>query len=186
MITRAHVGNTRTELFDAGETLEPSCPCSPSYRYGIPCDVRVGNHLHELPLTLRRPMGNCCSSSSPDDPLPIVTREVASQEPSRIAPPVSRPSSRPSSRHGGTIPGHESPQGGGVPSSGRRPARERVHSSPAPQKAPSMKDVQLPPLPTQRSRAKSSIGPSSRGSNSDHRQASAGECDPWLDPRPPH
>jgi hypothetical protein len=144
-----------------------------------PC---VGNHLLELPLSLRRPMG--CFSSKPtrEDPPPVATRGVTSQvQSSQVVPPVAE-IPRPSSRQSGPKPGHESPQGGGVPSSGR-PARDRgrVQSTPGPQKAPSMKDVDLPPIPLPRSRAKSSAAPSSRGPSSDHKQASAGECDHfWI------
>ena len=147
-----------------------------------PCDVRVGNHLLELPLSLRRPMG--CFSSKPtrDDPPPVAARGVTSQvQSSQVVPPVAE-IPRPSSRQSGAKPGHESPQSRGVPSSGR-PARDRgrVQSTPGPQKAPSMKDVELPPLPPQRSRATSSFTPSSRGPISDRRQVSAGECDHgWL------
>ena len=144
----------------------------------IPCEVHVRSHLHvgshllNLPLRLHRTMG--CISSKPTVETSVATRGLLSQgqSPQVVPPAVGVPG--PSSRQSGTRPGHESPRGGGDPSSGQRPARDRAHSNP--QRVPSTKDVEShPPLP--RSRAKSSVAPSGKGPSSDHRQASAGECD---------
>src|SRR6266702_448456 len=123
--------------------------------------------------SLRRPMGGCCSTPTVDDTAaPMATREVTSQEPSSSVMPQGVGAPRPSSQKSGTKPGgHESPQVGGVS------LHERPRVKSAPQKVQPMKDREnLPPLPSQRSRAKSSVAPSSRSPSS---PMSAGER-PWL------
>ena len=170
-MTRYHMN---FHLFDL---QEPSCPLS--YRYGIPCDLRVRNNLLEPPLSSRHPMGNRFGKLFTNRQPPVVSRGVTSQKQSPQVLPLVVEVPRPSSRQSGARPRHELPQGGGELSHGRRSARDRVHSNP--QRVPSMKDVEFPPLPPPRTRAKSSVGQSSRVPSSYGRQASAGECDNgWI------
>ena len=109
-------------------------------------------------------------------PAPVATRGVPLQEQSpQVVPPVTEVPTRPSSRQNGTRSRHVSTQGGREPSPGRRPSRDRAHSNP--QRVPSMKDAELPPLPLPRTGTKSSAAPSSRGGpSSENMQAIAGEC----------
>ena len=113
-------------------------------------------------------MGNCCSCT-PATPL-AATGEVTSKEQSStvILRGVGAP--KPSPRQCRKKPGRGSPQV-------KVSLDEQSGVQSTTQKVQFMKDVELPPLPPQRSGAKSSAGPSSRGPSSDHRQASAGECD---------
>ena len=130
----------------------------------------------------------CFSSKPAVDPPPVATiaRGVPSQPHSPpVVPPVTEIPPRPSSRQS-TRSRRVSTQGGGEPQPGRRTPRDRAHSNP--QRVPSMIDVELPPMPLPRTRAKPSAPPSSRGgSSSEHRQASAGECTldrGYMDPLP--
>ena len=110
---------------------------------------------------LRRPMGSCFSKPTVDGPSPLNTRHIASQEPPKLQ------------QQSGTKPGREQVIDD-EPSYGRRRTQSNPH------KIPPMNDVELPPLPRQRIRAKSSVASpssSSRNPNPDHGQTSAGECD---------
>src|SRR6266702_6201378 len=101
----------------------------------------------------------------------VAKRETTLREQSPPVTPQVVEAPGPSSQQSGTKPARASPQVGGE-SSNDRP---RVKS--APQKVQPMKDREnLPPLPSRRSRAKSSVAPSSRSPSS---PMSAGER-PWL------
>ncbi|KAH8979091.1 hypothetical protein EDB92DRAFT_1981402 [Lactarius akahatsu] len=103
----------------------------------------------------------CCSSKPTADVTPAVaTRQVTSQEQSSPVVPRGVGTPRPSSQQSGAMPGRGSPQVIEVPPREPLP-RNRVKS--APQKVQSMKDSgDLPPSPSPRSRAKSSVASSSR------------------------
>jgi hypothetical protein len=111
-------------------------------------------------------MGTCFSKPTEDETPSLGTRDVTSQEPSS------------SQQQRGANPGRDPAHVTDVSSYGRRPIRDRSQSSP--HKVPPMNDMESPPLPRQRTRAKSSVALSSnsnRGPNLDQRQTSAGECD---------
>ncbi|KAI9456396.1 hypothetical protein BJY52DRAFT_1381678 [Lactarius psammicola] len=95
---------------------------------------------------------------------PVANREITLQGQSPHIMPQVVEAPGPSSQQIGTEPARASPRVGGV-SSYERPTRSRAKS--APQKVQSVKGGEdLPPLPSQRSRAKSSVASSSRGSSS--------------------
>ena len=111
-------------------------------------------------------MGTCISKPTVDDTPSLGTRDVTSQE--STSPQQQRVAN----------PGRESNQVMDVPSYGRPPTRDRAQSTP--HKVRRINDVEMPPLPRQRTRAKSSVASSSsspRNPNPDHKQTNAGECD---------
>ena len=111
-------------------------------------------------------MGTCISKPTVDDMPSLGTGDVTSQE--STSPQQQRVAN----------PGRESNQGIDVSSYGRPPTRDRAQSTP--HKVRRMNDVEMPPLPRQRTRAKSSVAwPSSspRNTNPDYKQTNAGKCD---------
>lgn len=123
----------------------------------------------------RHPMGSCFSKTTTDDPPPLATRDVISQERSSLVRPQTVGAPRYSSQQqSSTTLGRDPSQVRGVPSYKQRPTRDRVQSTPHKTK----NDLELSPLPRQRTRAKSFVTPSSsRGPSLDQRQKqmSAGE-----------
>ena len=111
-------------------------------------------------------MGTCFSKPT----------EIETTSPDARALTLQQPSSTQHQRVAN--PGRESTQVIDVPSYGRRSTRDRTQSTPY--RVRPMNNVEFPPLPRQRTRAKSSVASpsnSSRSPNPDVRHTSAGECE---------
>jgi hypothetical protein len=133
-----------------------SCPLTIDTR--IPCGVHASNLLPHL-SSLRRPMG--CFSSKPvqADP-PAVTATTEREITQRKSSPVTQPVARRPSQHSRANAGHESPPVEEVS------VRERPRSkSTSHQRPPMGFGEDLPPVPSHRTRAKSTHGSSSRNTS---------------------
>ena len=135
------------------------------------------NHL--LELSRRHPMGNCCSTSTADYERLQATAATTGKEAtsslhgqlSAMPPPVR--ASDPSSQHRAN-PGHGSPSSEDVP---KTHASVRPRSDLTPKKPTKEVAEDLPPVPSHRTRVKSTFASSSRNTSA---PVSAGErCRRW-------